>query len=107
MRRRSVLKSIAAGAASAGLGRNADAKPAAPKAIPFITATDGTSLFYRDWGTGKPVVFAAPWALNSNWWEYQMTYLAGQGLRCVAYDRRGHGRSGQPGHGYDFRHSRR
>jgi pimeloyl-ACP methyl ester carboxylesterase len=69
---------------------------------PFIDARDGTSLFYRDWGTGKPAVFVAPWALNSDWWEYQMTHLADRGVRALAYDRRGHGRSGQPAFGYDF-----
>lgn len=48
------------------------------------------------------MVFVAPWALNADWFEYQMTFLAAQGLRCVAYDRRGHGRSDEPGRGYDF-----
>jgi len=69
---------------------------------PFIDAPDGTSLFYQDWGEGSPVVFVAPWGLNSNWWEYQIPYLTDQGLRCITYDRRGHGRSGMPCHGYDF-----
>jgi pimeloyl-ACP methyl ester carboxylesterase len=70
--------------------------------VPFIDARDGTRLFYRDWGTGSPIVFVAPWALNADWFEYQMTTLSAQGLRCVAYDRRGHGRSDEPGRGYDF-----
>jgi non-heme chloroperoxidase len=69
---------------------------------PFIDARDGTRLFCRDWGTGPPVLFVAPWALNVDWFEYQMTSLAAEGLRCVGYDRRGHGRSDEPGHGYDF-----
>ena len=68
----------------------------------FIAARDGTSLFYRDWGKGPPVVFVAPWALPSDWWEYQIADLAGHGLRCLAYDRRGHGRSDEPGTGYEF-----
>jgi len=68
----------------------------------FIQARDGTSLFYRDWGKGPPVLFVAPWALPSEWWEYQMADLAGRGLRCIAYDRRGHGRSAEPGKGYEF-----
>jgi non-heme chloroperoxidase len=69
---------------------------------PFIDAPDGTSLFYQDWGEGSPVVFAAPCWLTSNWWEYQTPYLTDQGLRCITYDRRGHGRSDMPCHGYDF-----
>ena len=69
---------------------------------PFIETRDGEQLFYRDWGTGRPIVFAAAWALSSAMWDYQMTALVEQGFRCVAYDRRGHGRSSQPGRGYDF-----
>jgi pimeloyl-ACP methyl ester carboxylesterase len=68
----------------------------------FVEARDGTRLFCRDWGSGRPLVFAAPWALNSGWWEYQTTWLAAHGLRCVSYDRRGHGRSSEPAHGYEF-----
>ena len=70
--------------------------------MPFIQARDGTNLFYQDWGSGPPLLFVPPWSLNSAWWEYQIAYLADQGLRCVSFDRRGHGRSGWPGHGYDF-----
>ena len=67
-----------------------------------VEAHDGTQLFVRDWGTGAPVVFVASWSLPSDSWAYQMLALCEQGLRCVAYDRRGHGRSGDPGRGYDF-----
>jgi pimeloyl-ACP methyl ester carboxylesterase len=113
MRRRSLLRSIAAIAAStglvgagkaSGLSRELVVTPAGekPRAKQFIEAADGTNLFFRDWGTGRPLVFAAPWGLNSAWWEYQMADLAGRGLRCVGYDRRGHGRSGEPSHGYEF-----
>src|ERR1700683_2270494 len=63
---------------------------------PFVETTDGVSLFYRDWGTGRPLVFAAPWALHSDWWEHQMAFLAGQGLRCIGLDRRGHRPSAAP-----------
>src|SRR5439155_13028553 len=66
-----------------------------------IAAADGTMLFYRDWGDGKPIVFSHPWALNADIWEYQLTELSDRGLRCIAYDRRGHGRSEDPGCGYD------
>ena len=68
----------------------------------FIRTNDGTSLFYRDWGTGKPVVFVASWVMPSESWSYQRAALAEQGFRGLAYDRRGHGRSRHPGRGYDF-----
>jgi pimeloyl-ACP methyl ester carboxylesterase len=68
----------------------------------FIAARDGTPLYYLDWGAGHPVVFLHAWGLNAEIWEYQMIDLVDHGLRCVAYDRRGHGRSMDPGHGYDF-----
>lgn len=68
----------------------------------FIETQDGTRLFYQDWGTGKPVVFIHGWAVGADIWEYQMTDLSSQGLRCVAYDRRGCGRSSQPSDGYDY-----
>lgn len=68
----------------------------------WIGASDGVTLFYRDWGDGAPVVFCHPWALNSDIWEYQLVELAERGFRCIAYDRRGHGRSDDPGQGYDF-----
>src|SRR5579862_5724764 len=61
----------------------------------FVEVADGTNLFFRDAGAGKPMLFAAPWALNSAWWEYQVYALAAQGIRCITYDRRGHGRSGE------------
>jgi pimeloyl-ACP methyl ester carboxylesterase len=70
--------------------------------MPYLTTTDGTDLFFRDWGAGDPVVFVHGWGLSSDMWEYQMPALADEGLRCVAYDRRGCGRSDQPGDGYDF-----
>ena len=55
----------------------------------FIETRDRTRLFYTDWGKGKPVLFIHGWALSSDMWEYQMPYLARQGLRCIAYDKRG------------------
>jgi non-heme chloroperoxidase len=68
----------------------------------FIRTADGVNLFYRDWGQGEPVVFVASWSLPSDSWNYQMLALSEAGLRCVAFDRRGHGRSSDPGRGYDF-----
>ena len=87
-------------AAADGVGAAAP-RPGAP-GTPFIETSDGTSLFCRDWGAGEPVVFAHGWGLSSDFWQYQMVALTGQGLRCVAYDRRSHGRSSDPGRGYDY-----
>jgi non-heme chloroperoxidase len=66
-----------------------------------IVARDGTRLFHRDWGEGRPVVFMAGWGLPSECWAYQAAALSEEGLRCIAYDRRGHGRSDAPWKGYD------
>jgi pimeloyl-ACP methyl ester carboxylesterase len=68
----------------------------------LLETPDGTTLFFQDWGTGKPVVFVHGWVLGAQMWEYQMTALSSQGLRCIAYDKRGCSRSSQPGDGYDF-----
>jgi non-heme chloroperoxidase len=70
--------------------------------MPFIHTRDATSLFYSDWGEGKPAVFAHAWALNSDMWAYQIPDFVDSGLRCVTYDRRGHGRSDRPRDGYDY-----
>jgi non-heme chloroperoxidase len=109
MERRALMKSVALGvmgttlAASLQPARSAS-NPAQPPAHAgsFIETSDGTRLFYRDWGSGSPVVFCHPWGLNADIWEYQLNELTEQGLRCIAYDRRGHGRSEDPGRGYDF-----
>jgi non-heme chloroperoxidase len=68
----------------------------------YIRTPDGASLFYRDWGSGRPLLFLSGWTLNSCMWAYQMQPLAEEGLRCIAYDRRAHGRSSDPGSRYDF-----
>lgn len=70
--------------------------------MPTIRTPDGTELFYRDWGAGRPVVFVHSMLMSSQMWQYQMLYLVEHGYRAVAYDRRGHGRSDDPGTGYDF-----
>ena len=75
--------------------------------MPYIKTPDDVSLFYKDWSlTGAsgagPVVFIHGWPLNADMWEYQMAPMARQGLRCIAHDRRGFGRSEQPGGGYDY-----
>jgi non-heme chloroperoxidase len=70
--------------------------------MPYLETTDKTTLFFRDWGQGQPVVFCAGWVLSSDMWRSQMLALTDAGLRCVAYDRRGQGRSDDPGRGYDY-----
>jgi pimeloyl-ACP methyl ester carboxylesterase len=70
--------------------------------MPTLTTSDKTEIYYKDWGAGRPVVLCHGWPLNSDMWEYQMEFLASRGLRCIAHDRRGFGRSGQPWGGYDY-----
>lgn len=70
--------------------------------MPYCETGDGTRLFSTDWGAGPPVVFLHSWAFSADMGEYQTMYLVARGLRCIAYDRRGHGRSDQPGYGYDY-----
>lgn len=67
-----------------------------------ITTTDGTVIYYKDWGTGPAVVFSHGYPLSSDAWDYQMLFLMQHGYRVIAHDRRGFGRSGQPGQGYDY-----
>ncbi|MGN7772323.1 alpha/beta fold hydrolase [Phyllobacterium ifriqiyense] len=67
-----------------------------------ITTKDGTEIYYKDWGTGQPVVFSHGWPLTSDAWEDQMFFLASNGYRVIAHDRRGHGRSSQPWNGNDM-----
>ncbi|HTV00611.1 MAG TPA: alpha/beta hydrolase [Luteitalea sp.] len=67
-----------------------------------ITTSDGTEIFYKDWGTGQPVVFSHGWPLTADSWEAQMYHLAAHGYRCIAHDRRGHGRSSQPWDGNEM-----
>ncbi len=112
MERRTVLKAVASALIGAGLlssrwnpvrGEGATRSlRSGIFGIPMIETTDRTLLFYKDWGHGKAVVFIHSWALNSDMWQYQMNQMTNQGLRCIAYDRRGHGRSSQPGQGYDY-----
>ncbi|WP_256081854.1 alpha/beta fold hydrolase [Massilia sp. YIM B04103] len=116
-RRRNVLMGAAAGAAVAvSTPFAASAAPAAKaktsanlkgsQHMGTITTRDGVELYYKDWGprNGQPIVFSHGWPLNSDSWESQMIFLASQGYRCIAHDRRGHGRSSQPWDGNDMDH---
>ena len=70
--------------------------------MPTITTKDGTEIYYKDWGSGQPVVFSHGWPLSADAWEDQMMFLVSHGYRCIAHDRRGHGRSSQPWNGNDM-----
>ena len=70
--------------------------------MPTITTRDGTAIYYKDWGSGQPIVFSHGWPLSADAWEDQMVFLAAQGYRCIAHDRRGHGRSGQTWEGNEM-----
>ncbi|HEX2011326.1 MAG TPA: alpha/beta hydrolase [Roseateles sp.] len=103
-------------AASATFAANANAQSGAAAAKPavvsvqpagsYVTTRDGVQLYYKDWGPrdGQPVVFSHGWPLSSDSWEAQMLFLADQGYRVIAHDRRGHGRSSQPWEGNDMDH---
>ena len=75
---------------------------AASKAPPTITTADGTVIYFKDWGSGQPVVFSHGWPLSADAWDEQLNFVAANGFRGVAYDRRGHGRSSQPWGGNDM-----
>jgi non-heme chloroperoxidase len=109
MTRRELFGTAAAAASAAALLAPEDAPAAAarrplldPTLPNYVRTADNVALFYRDWGHGKPVLFIHGWAAPSDMWNYQMPALSRQGLRCIAYDRRGHGRSSDPGGGYDY-----
>lgn len=70
--------------------------------MPQFTTSDGIELYYKDWGTGRPIVLVSGWLVSADMWEYQMQFLAANGFRVIAYDRRGFGRSSQPWSGYDY-----
>ena len=70
--------------------------------MPVLTTKDGTQIYYKDWGSGQPIVFSHGWPLSADAFEDQMIFLASRGYRCIAHDRRGHGRSSQPWNGNDM-----
>ena len=72
--------------------------------MPTITTKDGTEIFYKDWGTGQPIVFSHGWPLSADDWDTAMMFFLLHGYRVVAHDRRGHGRSTQTSGGHDMNH---
>ena len=72
--------------------------------MPTVKTKDGTEIYYKDWGSGQPIVFHHGWPLSSDDWDTQMLYFVEKGYRVVAFDRRGHGRSSQVGSGHDMDH---
>jgi len=111
MERRSLLKSAGCGLLGASGAVAAAPAPRNPRPTTHphtrprgkrVTTRDGTEIFVRDWGTGPAVLFLAGWALPSDFWAQQMVPLCDAGARCIAYDRRGHGASDDPGQGYHY-----
>jgi non-heme chloroperoxidase len=72
--------------------------------MPTVTTTDGLEIYYKDWGTGQPIVFSHGWPLSADDWDAQLLFFLQQGYRVIAHDRRGHGRSTQTGDGHDMDH---
>ena len=72
--------------------------------MPYVEAKDGTQIFYKDWGQGKPIVFHHGWPLSSDDWDTQMLFFVQRGYRVIGIDRRGHGRSAQVSDGHDMDH---
>jgi non-heme chloroperoxidase len=73
-------------------------------AMPYVSTKDGVEIFYKDWGSGQPIVFSHGWPLSADDWDAQLLFFLDQGYRVVAHDRRGHGRSTQVGDGHDMDH---
>jgi non-heme chloroperoxidase len=95
---------LAAGAARAGAAAPAAGTGLSPRPDGTVTTKDGVEIYYKDWGSGQPIVFHHGWPLTGDDWDTQMLYFLGKGYRVIAPDRRGHGRSSQVGTGHDMDH---
>ncbi|HEY2750562.1 alpha/beta hydrolase [Phenylobacterium sp.] len=102
MNRRDILTTTLAAPLVGATGLRAHPARAASRRATEIRTREGVRLFHRDWGEGPAILFAASWALSSEMWAYQVAHLSDAGFRCIAYDRRGHGRSDIPASGYDM-----
>lgn len=110
MNRRSLLEGVATAGASIALAaasghvaaQSKGAPPTSSSRPPFVTTKDGIRLFVQDWGTGRPVILLSAWTFNSSVWGSYIAALNAAGFRCIAPDRRGHGRSDTPMSGYDL-----
>lgn len=102
MNRRDIFISAMAASAATVAAAPRPALAAPPKRPAAIHAKDGTHLVHRDWGEGRTIVFLSAWSFSADAWQYQMSPLSQQGFRCVTFDRRGHGRTADPGRGYDL-----
>ncbi len=96
------VAAAAAGGGSAHAGNAPHSQHGERHRMNTVTTKDGTRIFFKDWGTGKPVVFSHGWPLDADAWDAQMLFLVQKGYRVIAHDRRGHGRSDQPSHGNDM-----
>ncbi|MCC8405595.1 alpha/beta hydrolase [Paraburkholderia sp. MMS20-SJTN17] len=97
----SSVSSVSANAATAGVTASTSST-SHHHGGSYVSAKDGTQIFFKDWGTGEPVVFSHGWPLSADAWDAQMLFLVNRGYRVIAHDRRGHGRSGQPSVGNDM-----
>jgi non-heme chloroperoxidase len=107
--RRAVLLAFGAigvaGAAEPGSRQSAHTNYGkANKSMNTFTTPDGVEIFYKDWGSGQPIVFSHGWPLGADDWDAQMVFFLHKGFRVIAHDRRGHGRSSQTGGGHDMDH---
>ncbi|WP_234683884.1 alpha/beta fold hydrolase [Bradyrhizobium monzae] len=102
MNRRTVLEATLLGTAFGASGGTAPVAAAEHARSPYVTARDGTKLFVQDWGSGHPVLLLSAWTFDASSWGSQIAALDAKGFRCIAPDRRGHGRSEMPSSGYDL-----